>query len=168
MALKPPLKFGNELSVVLMGYRVACSLENAMKLNTKIQLLPPEVFRLLPSFPLESHSLNIFKRREKKILWTFFFFFLDIKHFQSSWTWRRVSETFHQHVPLATLDSIYLVLFTHWRPSEKVSTAFSFSSSSLVWLSCELEGFLTLSKQQTCQHECFRNLQPVLKLSRGN
>lgn len=66
MALKPSLKFWTEPSVVLMGYHVACRPENATKLNAKSQLLPPEVFRLLPSFPLESHSLNIFKRRKKK------------------------------------------------------------------------------------------------------
>lgn len=58
-----------------------------------------------------SHNPWIFSRGGKKILWTFFFFFLDIKYFQSSWTCRRVSETLHQHVPLGNLDSIYLVLW---------------------------------------------------------
>lgn len=91
----------------------------------KIQLLTPEVFRLLPSFPLESHSLNIFKRREKKSFEHFFSFFLYNKYLQSSWTCRRVSETLHQHVPLGTLDSIYLVLlFTEDHVWEGVNSVF--------------------------------------------
>lgn len=75
MVLKPSLKFWNEPSMVLTGYRVACRPETATKLNTKTQLLPPEVFCLLPSFSFEPHSLNIFKRRGKKSFEHFYFFF---------------------------------------------------------------------------------------------
>lgn len=110
MALKPSLKCQNEPSVALMGYHVACRPEKATKPNTKAQLLPPEESIWFLHSPW-SHTPWIFSRGEKKkkSFEHFFFFFLDIKHFQSSWICRRVSEKLHQHVPRGTSDSTYLV-----------------------------------------------------------
>lgn len=95
-ALKPSLKFQNEPSAALTGYHIAGKPKNAIQLNAKPQLLLPKSFPFASFIPLgvTLPEFNIFERRKKNSL-NFFSFFLDIKHFQSSWTCRRVSEVKH-------------------------------------------------------------------------